>query len=197
MRLVILAAGMGSRMESSIQKSMFLVGRETIAERIIRQSGLKDVIMVVGYNAEAVMDYFHPFATFAYNPYWSTTGPVCSLRIAGAVYDGPAVIVYGDTVFKDNDVQNVVQGRNTVGLKSQRDEGSAFIHKDGPIARVRKYGEYSFSGIVKVSNIMDFVGGVADTKPVGSCIGGTNWADVDSVNINTRLDLERARLWIR
>jgi len=196
MKLVILSAGMGTRIDRETPKSMLRVGGETIAERLIRQSGIADVVMVVGYRAEFVMRFFSDRAMFVYNPYWDITNSVGSLRMAGALYEGPAVIAYGDTVVTENDMLNIVHGDcNRIGIL---DTGSGVgLVKDGNVVRVKRVGDFVFAGVAKVSDITGFIGSAQDSKPVGSCVSGCMWHEMDSINVNTESDFRRAVSWTR
>lgn len=54
---VVLAAGMGTRMKTSLPKVLHFVGAKTILGRVIenlKSSGITDITVVVGYNAEQI-----------------------------------------------------------------------------------------------------------------------------------------------
>src|SRR6516165_6192196 len=63
-RAVILAAGRGKRMReltSDVPKPMVLVGRKPVVQYIVeglRRAGVKQVLMIVGYRKQAIIDYF-------------------------------------------------------------------------------------------------------------------------------------------
>lgn len=58
---VILAVGLGTRMKTDIPKVLHLVGNETMLGRTInslRGAGIDDIIVVVGYKADIIEEYF-------------------------------------------------------------------------------------------------------------------------------------------
>ena len=63
-RAVILAAGRGKRMReltSDVPKPMVLVARKPVVQYIVeglRRAGVKQVLMIVGYRKQAIIDYF-------------------------------------------------------------------------------------------------------------------------------------------
>ena len=57
---VILAGGQGKRMKSELPKPMFEVLGEPMLEWVIRscgESGISDICVVKGYNAQVIEDY--------------------------------------------------------------------------------------------------------------------------------------------
>ena len=68
---VILAAGLGTRMKTNIPKVIHKVGSKTILGRIVaslKQTGIDDIIAVVGYKAELVEEYFGDKVRFVRQP---------------------------------------------------------------------------------------------------------------------------------
>lgn len=80
---LIVAAGMSTRMKQT--KQMMKFGQYTMLERIIRcfyEAGVKDVAIVVGYQAEIIQDALKEYpVTFLQNPDYATTQMFDSVKI--------------------------------------------------------------------------------------------------------------------
>ena len=109
---VILAAGMGSRMnvggtETRIFKPFIRVGGRTIVERnlaILRGAGIERVIVVLGYESDHVRGLFEALPAwggtfeFVVNPLWKKSNGLSLLATRG-VTRGPFVLIMGDHLF--------------------------------------------------------------------------------------------------
>lgn len=107
MRIVILAAGVGSRLGNPFPKSLTtLSDGRTIMQRAIDLLGehfdLSNVSVVVGYKKEMIMEAF-PDVSFIYNPYFGETNTSKSLlralRLTGRE---PVMWLNGDVVFESS-----------------------------------------------------------------------------------------------
>ncbi|EFI32833.1 4-diphosphocytidyl-2C-methyl-D-erythritol synthase [Desulfonatronospira thiodismutans ASO3-1] len=110
MKAVILAAGLGSRLGKSLPKCLNHIGSETILSRQMRffhKHGIKQVIVVVGYKKDLVMEE-NPEALFKYNPFFSSTNTAKSLLLALENLDEDVIWVNGDVVFDIEVLQEVV-----------------------------------------------------------------------------------------
>ncbi len=102
--VVILAAGMGSRLGRSLPKPLTELadGRTIMRQQMdnIRAAfGNVPVTIVVGYRAEAIVEAF-PEATFVYNDEYDTTNTSQSLlRALRETSDGGVLWMNGDVVF--------------------------------------------------------------------------------------------------
>lgn len=102
--VVILAAGMGSRLGRSLPKPLTELadGRTIMRQQMdnIRAAfGNAPVTIVVGYRAEAIVEAF-PEATFVYNDEYDTTNTSQSLlRALRETADGGVLWMNGDVVF--------------------------------------------------------------------------------------------------
>ena len=79
MKAIILAAGRGSRLYPitlNKPKGLLEVGDETILDRLVRQfksSGIKDILIVVGYQKEHLMNHFGKSVRYRYYEDFSKT----------------------------------------------------------------------------------------------------------------------------
>lgn len=125
MKIVILAAGLGSRLAADLPKPLSLLadGR-TILQRQLdilgAAFGLHNVMLVVGYRKELLIDAA-PDVAFAFNPRFAATNTSQSLlrglRVTG---DDEVLWLNGDVVFDEAigpSLQEAVsQGRSFVGV---------------------------------------------------------------------------------
>lgn len=111
MKAVILAAGMGKRLGSSIPKPLTsLVNDKTImdfqVERLSKIVGVKNIIVVVGYKKEMIMEEF-PRLSFVYNDAFAQTNTGKSLLLALQKVDDDVIWLNGDVYF-DADVPKLL-----------------------------------------------------------------------------------------
>ena len=196
MRLVILAAGQGSRLTGTrMPKALLSLGNgETVAERLIRQADLPTTI-VVGYKADVMTRWLDGKADFVYNQAWEKTTPMYSLKLAALESPGPSLVVYGDTVFTDTDVWAMKALQGTAGVQV-RNRWGAYLDLGRVIERssTDPISEFTFSGILNTEipdeNMKDYIS-------IGHNIVGYDYERIFSININDDEDLARAREWIK
>ena len=98
--VVILAAGLGTRMKSDLPKVLHpLANRSMVAHLLdtIAQLVPERVIVVVGEEMEAVSKAVAPHPTVVQSPRSGTAHAVMAARSALADFDGDVLVVYGDT----------------------------------------------------------------------------------------------------
>src|SRR5688572_19950476 len=100
LRAIILAGGKGKRMQSDLPKVLHeLQGRSMIEHAVdhVRQAGISDVIVVVGYRGDLVMERLGDQVQYAVQEEQLGTGHAVQQALpllAGAT--GSVVICYGD-----------------------------------------------------------------------------------------------------
>lgn len=100
---VILAAGMGTRMQSGVVKVLHpLCGEPMLGHivRAVREAGAERVVVVVGHQGDLVRNLFaaEPGVTFAYQAEQKGTGhAVLQAESSLSGFAGPVLITYGDT----------------------------------------------------------------------------------------------------
>ena len=100
---IILAAGMGKRLGGSIPKPLTnLVNGKTImdfqVERLSKIVGVKNIIVVVGYKKEMIMEKF-PQLSFVCNDAFAQTNTSKSLLLALKKVDDDVIWLNGDVYF--------------------------------------------------------------------------------------------------
>jgi len=113
MKAVIIAAGSGSRLESrhnGIPKTLLKIGENRIIDIIlhsIEQSGIRDVVVVTGYEAQTLENYLASSVPeslsiqFCRNPQWKLSNGVSVLAAEQAVRSGEEfVLLMSDHIFQ-------------------------------------------------------------------------------------------------
>lgn len=122
MKAVILAAGMGTRLKPHIgndrQKTMLRYSQKPLLQRtveILRDKGFKEIVMVVNYMKEQIMDYFGDGSGFGVgieyvvqqNPKGGTADAV---RCVKDKIDGKNfLLIYGDNIFEHEVLEPVLK----------------------------------------------------------------------------------------
>lgn len=115
---VVLAAGEGSHLKPftiTRPKVMIPVGNKPILEYVItalRESGIIDIIMVVGYKREKIMDYFGDGHAWGVNITYVEQSPQLgtahALRQAADHITDHFLLVNGDTVVNASDIKQIM-----------------------------------------------------------------------------------------
>lgn len=165
MKVIILAAGYGSRMYPLAQdkpKCLLTINYETILERqlrILKESGLKDITVVTGFYKEKIIDLYGEEISTRYNPHYEITNSIFSLWVVRDILDSDFIIITSDAVYTNEVINNLLENNNTYCLvidKKQCDEEARkVIVVDNLIVDISKeiplekcYGE--FIGMAKV-----------------------------------------------
>ena len=111
---IVLAAGRGTRLYPltlAIPKEMIRVGRVPVIEHainVLKAGGIRDILVIVGFKKEAIMDYLGSGERFGVNIYYRVQEE--PKGTAHAVYYGKDfignedfVVIYGDNYFKPYD----------------------------------------------------------------------------------------------
>jgi len=145
-KAVILAAGMGKRLEIGIPKPLIKIHNEktildfqlaTLSNRI----GIENVIVVVGYKKELIMEKF-PNLTFVYNSNYENTNMAKSLLLALKKIDDDLLSVNGDVYFEAKILDLILKQANSgslVNIKRCGEEEMKYnIDEDGFIKQISK-----------------------------------------------------------
>ncbi len=146
MKAVILAAGMGKRLEMGIPKPLVKIHNEkTILDfqlaALSNRIGIENIIVVVGYKKELVMKKFSNL-TFVYNSNYENTNMAKSLLLALKKIDDDILIINGDVYFDARILDLILKQVNSgslVNIKRCGEEEMKYnTDEDGFIKQVSK-----------------------------------------------------------
>lgn len=147
MKVVILAAGIGSRLGKPHPKTLTLLsnGRTIMQNQIkalLRYVNLDDIYVVVGFKKELIMEAF-PELTYVYNDYFDTTNTSQSLlRGLRKVRTDDVLWINGDVVFDHAVIDRMIRSPHScmaVDTSSVGEEEVKYsLDEQGRIRRVSK-----------------------------------------------------------
>lgn len=154
MRVVILAAGTGSRLlplTRNTPKSLLdLGGGYTLLERQLESiagAGLRDITIVTGYKSEQIEAKIQHYTDFnfhvVFNPFYRLANQIASAWMGLKDLDGPVVLINGDDVFKADVLQRLIDTPDDITLmicrkKEYTDEDMKVIIHGERIADIGK-----------------------------------------------------------
>lgn len=168
LKAVILAAGVGSRLGMPFPKSLkVLPNGETIIGRqirILREKGIEEIIIVVGFKMNLIMEN-NPDVYFAYNPFYYVTNTAKSLMSAIKHINDDVIWMNGDIVFDEEIISNVIRhNENVICVNTEecgKEEIKYTIDKTGFIKEISKtiksgLGEAMGINTIKAADIRVF-----------------------------------------
>lgn len=145
MRGVILAAGKGSRLNGTIgekPKCLLRVGNKTLIERQIdtlRQAGMKEIVVVIGCEAEWVRRTCGPRMTYIDNVRFAQTNSLYSLWLARALLLDGFVVMNCDVLFHPQLLTDLLSARYADALlMAYQDDDSAPFGEEEMKIKVRR-----------------------------------------------------------
>lgn len=122
MKAVILAAGEGLRCQPltlTRSKVMLLVANKPILEHIINalaQCGINDIILVVGYKKERIMDYFQDGVNFGvritYVEQKGQLGTAHAIKQASPYVDEEFIVLNGDNIVESETISDILENKS-------------------------------------------------------------------------------------
>lgn len=146
MKAIILAAGMGTRLGTLIPKPLTsLVNEKTIldflVDRLVEHVGLHNIIVVVGYKKELIMEKF-PELTFVYNQAYAHTNTSKSLLLALQKVEEDALWMNGDVFMEDGVIAQLMNTPDSACLvdtkKCGEEEIKYSLNAEGSIHELSK-----------------------------------------------------------
>ncbi len=137
---VILAAGLGSRLQADRPKGLVEIGDRPILGRslaLLHAAGVTEIVIVVGWRQEAYRAYLaaqFPAVRVLENPDFSGTGSLASLLIAARATAGDVLVVESDLLYERRAPARLLAapGRDTLlasGFTASDDE--VWVHARG------------------------------------------------------------------
>jgi len=172
--LVVLAAGMGSRMNSELPKVLHPLGGAPLLAHALRAGAVLDperVVVVTGHGAEAVAKAARakdPEVIIAHQAEQNGTAhAVAQAREALAGFDGDAIVLYGDTPF--------VRPETLEAMRDARTK-NAVVVLGFEAADPGRYGRLVMQG-ESLEKIVEFKDASEDERAITLCNSGVICAD--------------------
>lgn len=122
MKAIILAAGKGSRLYPitlTKPKGLLEIGDETILDRLIgqlNQAGVQDVLIVVGYQKEILINYFGNTVRYScYSDFFKTNNLHTLWSVREELDDG-VIITFSDLVVDQAIIDDLVQSTSDITM---------------------------------------------------------------------------------
>ncbi|RLF42197.1 MAG: nucleotidyl transferase [Thermoplasmata archaeon] len=121
-KAVILAAGEGKRLKpytETMPKVMIPVANKPIVEYVIDsvfKSGIEEIILIVGYRKETVMEYLREKENITYVTQDKQLGTAHALLYARDYIDEPFIILAGDNIIDDKSVSRLIHSESKFSL---------------------------------------------------------------------------------
>ena len=122
MKAVILAAGEGLRcrpLTLTRSKVMLLVANKPILEHIIdalARCGIVDIIIIIGYRKERIMDYFRDGVDFGVNITYveqkGQLGTAHALKQASPYINDEFIVLNGDNIIEDETISDILENKS-------------------------------------------------------------------------------------
>lgn len=118
MKAIILAAGIGSRVGNQLPKCLLNLpqGDSIIASQInlLRKSGVREIIGVVGFKKEFIMEK-HPDIVYKYNPFYHLTNTSKSLMLAmEGITEDDVIWLNGDVFLEIEVLKKVLSKKGNI-----------------------------------------------------------------------------------
>lgn len=202
--VVISCAGMGSRLGRGMPKALIDIdGKPLIARQLEMLKDVEDVRVVVGYQAEKVIETVEKFrknVTFAYNYDYKMTGTGASFS-KGCVNAKEYVIALdGDLLVHPDDMKYILDADNEfIGGTTPTTDDPMLVkldNDDNVIAFSREEGELEWTGLaqIKTERLQPGTGHVCQMlEPILPIkVIRIRTREVDTAN-----DYERAVAWVK
>ncbi|MDA9357672.1 phosphocholine cytidylyltransferase family protein [Candidatus Thioglobus sp.] len=118
MKAIILAAGKGTRLYPitlNKPKGLLEIGNETILDRLVNQfldCGINDILIVVGYQKEAIINHFGDSVRYANYDDFSTTNNLHTLWSIRKELNEDVIITFADLVLHNAILTNLITSNN-------------------------------------------------------------------------------------
>lgn len=124
MKAVILAAGEGKRLRpftETIPKTMLPVGNKPIMEHVVDaivENGINDIIIVIGYKKESIMQYFkdHKNAKITFVTQEKQLGTAHGLLQAEGHITDPFLVFPGDNIISASSISKLINQETDYGI---------------------------------------------------------------------------------
>ena len=174
--VIILSAGMGTRMQSDLPKVLHNVACEPLlihSMRTASQIGAHKTIVVTGHGAKDVAKVatsFDPSAEIVnQSEQFGTAHAVDQTRNALLNFDGEVFILYGDTPF--------IEPSTLLRMSKERNEGAKVVVLGFNTKRKNSYGRLIISSDGSLEEIVEYKDANTDQRKISFCNSGVICTD--------------------
>ena len=121
-KAVVLAAGEGKRLKpftETMPKVMLPVANKPILKHVfdaVQKSGVEELIVVVGYKKEVIMDYFRDQNNITYVVQEKQLGTAHALLQAREHVNEPFIVLAGDNIIDHKSISKMIQSRSNISI---------------------------------------------------------------------------------
>ncbi len=155
--VIISCAGVGKRLGRGVPKAIVSVCGESLIARTLKLlSEVEDVRVVVGYQAEKVIDEVLKYrrdVTFVFNHNYLNTGTGSSVLLASKYARDYIVTIDGDLIVHPEDMQKIINCKDEfVGVTGIASEDAVLTEvNDGDVVKfARGEGQYEWTGVMQI-----------------------------------------------
>ncbi len=139
MKAIILAAGKGSRLYPitlNKPKGLLEIGNETILDRMVRQFktiGISDILIVVGYQKEFLMEHFGDSVRYREYKNYANTNNLHTLWSVKDELNDDVIITFADLIMHQSIIDDLANSNNNITMvvdTSQVLEGTMRVKVD-------------------------------------------------------------------
>jgi choline kinase len=122
MKAIILAAGRGTRLYPitlNKPKGLLEIGDETILDRLVyqfKESGVSDILIVVGYQKESLINHFGDSVRYSYYEDFSKTNNLHTLWSVRDELNDDVIITFADLVVHQSIIDKLVKSNNDITM---------------------------------------------------------------------------------
>ena len=174
--VIILSAGMGTRMQSDLPKVLHNVACEPLlihSMRTASQIGAHKTIVVTGHGAKAVAKVatsFDPSAEIVnQSEQFGTAHAVDQTRKALLNFDGEVFVLYGDTPF--------IEPSTLLRMSKERNDGAKVVVLGFNTKRKSSYGRLIISPDGSLEEIVEYKDANTDQRKISFCNSGVICTD--------------------
>ena len=150
MKVVILAAGVGSRLmplTRNTPKSLIDLGNGysllELQLRSIGEGGIHDIVLITGYKSsqiEAKIQFYSDFSfRIIFNPFYRMTNNLATAWLGLKDLSPPLILVNGDDLFKADVIANLAKSTSEITMvisrKEDYDDDDMKVVTEGPLVR--------------------------------------------------------------
>jgi len=122
MKAIILAAGRGTRLYPitlELPKGLLKIGNETILDRMVRQfkeTGIKDILIVVGFQKEILMNHFGSSVRYISYKDFLTTNNLHTLWSIRNELNGDVIVSFADLIVENSIIFDLIKSNTNVTM---------------------------------------------------------------------------------